>query len=237
MSDPAVSLPAMTRVRNYFLTGVVITAPVAITAYLAWSFVRWVDSWVKPYIPSVYNPDNYLPFAVPGFGLIVALVMITLVGFLTANIVGRSIVSYGDRVLNRMPLVRTIYSGLKQIFETVLANRQELFNKVGLFEYPRRGAWSIVFIAKQQESEINEKLDARHGRTIAVFRPITPNVTTGYLLYVPEEDVIPLDMSVEDAAKLLISGGLVTPNLPEKLAPPGEDKQGEGIPSRSEAAE
>jgi uncharacterized membrane protein len=237
MSDPAISLSAMTRVRNYFLTGVVITAPVAITAYLAWSFVRWVDSWVKPYIPSVYNPDNYLPFAVPGFGLIVALVMITLVGFLTANIVGRSIVSYGDRVLNRMPLVRTIYSGLKQIFETVLANRQELFNKVGLFEYPRRGAWSIVFIAKQQESEINEKLDARHGRTIAVFRPITPNVTTGYLLYVPEEDVIPLDMSVEDAAKLLISGGLVTPDLPDKLAPQQEEPQAEAVPSRSEAAE
>lgn len=237
MSDHAISLSAMTRLRNYFLTGVVITAPLAITAYLAWSFVRWVDSWVKPYIPSVYNPDNYLPFAVPGVGLIVALIMITLVGFLTANIVGRSIVSYGDSVLNRMPLVRTIYSGLKQIFETVLANRQELFNKVGLFEYPRRGAWSIVFIAKQRESEINEKLQPRHGRTLAVFRPITPNVTTGYLLYVPEEDVIPLDMSVEDAAKLLISGGLVTPEVPSRLPAPADKAPANGATDRSEAAE
>ncbi len=238
MSDPAVSLPAFSRLRNYFLTGVVITAPIAITAYLAWSFVQWVDSWVKPYIPSRYNPDNYLPFAVPGFGLIVALVLITLVGFLTANIVGRSILSYGDRVLNRMPLVRTVYSGLKQIFETVLANRQELFNKVGLFEYPRRGAWSVVFIAKQRESEINEKLDPRHGRTIAVFRPITPNVTTGYLLYVPEEDVIPLEMSVEDAAKLLISGGLVTPEPPGRPAPAaGEEEKDAAAGRRSEAAE
>ena len=227
----------MTRVRNYFLTGVVITAPVAITAYLAWSFVQWVESWVKPYMPSTYNPDNYLPFAIPGFGVIVALVLITLVGFLTANIVGRSILDWSERVLNRMPLVRTVYSGLKQIFETVLANRQELFNKVGLFEYPRRGAWSIVFIAKQQESEINEKLEGRHGRTLAVFRPITPNVTTGYLLYVPEEDVIPLGMSVEDAAKLLISAGLVTPERPERLVTLGEAAAAEALRRRSEAAE
>ena len=211
------------RLRNYFLTGVVVCAPVAITAYLAWTFIHWVDSWVKPYIPSAYNPDNYLPFAVPGFGLIVALLMITLVGFLTANIIGRSIVSYGEKLLNRMPLVRNIYSGLKQIFETVLANRQELFNKVGLFEYPRRGAWSIVFIAKQQDTEVNAALDDVHGKTIAVFRPITPNVTTGYLLYVPEEDVIPLDMSVEDAAKMLISAGLVGPEYEAKTSALAEE--------------
>ena len=210
MNDPTRS-SGMTRLRNYFLTGVVVCAPIAITAYLAWSFVGWVDSWVKPYIPAQYNPDNYLPFAVPGFGVVVALFLITLVGFLTANIIGRSIVSTGEKLLNRMPLVRNIYSGLKQIFETVLANRQELFNQVGLFEYPRRGAWSIVFIAKQQETEVNAALESVHGKTIAVFRPITPNVTTGYLLYVPEEDVIPLEMSVEDAAKMLISAGLVGP--------------------------
>ena len=205
------SISGAARLRNYFFTGVVVTAPVAITAYLAWSFVGWVDSWVKPYIPARYNTDNYLPFAVPGFGLIVALLLITLVGFLTANIIGRSIVSYGEKLLNRMPLVRNVYKGLKQIFETVLANRSELFNKVGLFEYPRRGAWSIVFIANHQPSEIHDALEEGHGRTIAVFRPISPNVTTGYLLYVPEADVIPLEMSVEDAAKLMISAGLVGP--------------------------
>lgn len=211
MSDPVKSLSGMTRLRNYFLTGVVVCAPLAITAYLTWSLIGWVDSWVKPYIPSNYNPDNYLPFAVPGFGLLVALVLITLVGFLTANIIGRSIVSFGERLLNRMPLVRTIYSGLKQIFETVLANRAELFNKVALFEYPRKGAWSIVFIASHQDNEIHDALEPREGRTVAVFRPITPNVTTGYLLYVAEKDLIPLEMTVEDAAKLLISAGLVGP--------------------------
>ncbi|WP_366928930.1 DUF502 domain-containing protein, partial [Mesorhizobium sp.] len=113
----------MTRLRNYFLTGFVVCAPLAITAYIAWSLIGWVDSWVKPYIPARYNPDTYLPFPVPGFGLIVALVLITLIGFLTANIVGRAIVNFGERLLGRMPLVRGIYGSLKQIFETVLSNK------------------------------------------------------------------------------------------------------------------
>jgi uncharacterized membrane protein len=211
MSDPLRPSFGPARLRNYFLTGVVVCAPIAITAYIAWTFVHWVDSWVKPLIPVRYSPDNYLPFAVPGFGLIVALAMITLVGFLTANIIGRSILSIGERVLHRTPLVRNIYSALKQIFSTVVANREQLFNRVGLFEYPRKGAWSIVFIAAEQNSEIHDKLGEREGKTIAVFRPITPNVTTGYLLYVAEKDVIPLSMTVEDAAKLLISAGLVGP--------------------------
>lgn len=216
MSKPVTSISGMLKLRNYFLTGIIVCAPLAITAYLSWTVIHWVDSWVKPYIPARYNPDNYLPFTVPGFGLIVALVMITLIGFLTANIIGRSIISYGEKLLNRMPLVRNVYSGLKQIFETVLAHRTELFSKVGLFEYPRKGSWSIVFIAAQEDSEIGDALEEREGKTIAVFRPITPNVTTGYLLYVPEKDVIPLEMSVEDAAKLLISAGLVGPEYTNK---------------------
>lgn len=211
MSDP-LKMSAMARLRNYFLAGVIVCAPLAITAYLTLGLINWVDSWVKPYIPARYNPDNYLPFAVPGFGVLVAIILITLIGFFAANIIGRSIFSFGERLLHRMPLVRTIYRGLKQIFETVLANRADLFNKVALFEYPRKGAWSIVFIASHQEAnEIHEALEPREGKTVAVFRPITPNVTTGYLLYVSEKDLIPLDMSVEDAAKLLISAGLVGP--------------------------
>ncbi|QPC87712.1 DUF502 domain-containing protein [Mesorhizobium sp. NBSH29] len=206
----------MMKLRNYFLTGIIISAPLAITAYLSWSIVHWVDSWVKPYIPYRYNPDHYLPFAVPGFGLIVALVVITAIGFLTANFIGRTVVGAGEKLLNRMPLVRNVYSGLKQIFETVLAHRTELFNRVGLFEYPRKGAWSIVFIASQEDNEISDALEPHEGKTIAVFRPITPNVTTGYLLYVKESDVIPLEMTVEEAAKLLISAGLVGPEYRNK---------------------
>jgi uncharacterized membrane protein len=203
----------MTRIRNYFLTGLIVTAPLAITAYLVWTFIHWVDSWVKPYIPHAYNPDNYLPFAVPGFGLIVALMMITLVGFLTATFVGRSIVQLGEGIVGRIPLVTNVYAALKKIFTTVLAHRSDLFTQVGLVEWPRRGTWSIVFIPRQQESELNDALRTREGKTVAVFRPITPNITTGYIMYVAEKDVIPLKMTIEEAARFLISAGLVAPDF------------------------
>ncbi|MCT7375422.1 DUF502 domain-containing protein [Chelativorans salis] len=201
----------MTRLRNYFLTGFIVTAPLAITAYLAWSFVGWVDSWVKPYIPARYNPDTYLPFAVPGFGLIVALILITLVGFMTANIIGRTIVSYGEYFLGRMPLVRSVYRGLKQILETVLSERSETFKKVGLIEYPRKGLWALVFIATEARGEVRRHTNGEEDPSIAVFLPTTPNPTSGYLLFVPKDDVIELDMTVEDGAKLVISAGLVSP--------------------------
>lgn len=202
----------MTRLRNYFLTGFIVTAPLAITAYLAWSLIGWVDSWVKPYIPARYNPDTYLPFAVPGFGLIVAVVLITLVGFLTANFIGRSIVHYGEYLLDRMPLIRSVYRGLKQIFETVLSQKADMFKKAALIEYPRRGAWAIVFIATDKDNEVSRRLnDGVQEDTIAVFLPSTPNPTTGFLMYVPRKDAIELSMSIEDAAKLIISAGLVAP--------------------------
>jgi uncharacterized membrane protein len=212
MADP-IKPRGMARVRNYFLTGVVVIAPLAITAYLTWYFIHLIDSWVKPYIPYRYNPESYLPFAIPGFGLVVALIFITLVGFLTANFIGGSILKFGERILDQIPLARNIYRGLKQIFATVLDNRNELFKKVGLVEWPRRGTWSIVFIPKQQASEINSALAEREGKVMAVFRPITPNITTGYIMYVREEDVVPLTMSIEEAVRFLVSAGLVTPEL------------------------
>ena len=209
------------RLRNYFLTGFVILAPLAITVYLTWTMVEWVDSWVKPYLPNVYNPDNYLPFALPGFGLLVALFGITIVGFLTANLIGRSIVSYGESLLHRMPVVRNLYSGLKQIFQTVFNEKSESFKEVALIEYPRRGLWALVFIATETSGEPQAKMERDAGQTISVFLPTTPNPTSGFLLFVPERDVIRLEMSVEEAAKLVISAGLVTPEYrqaTEKLA-------------------
>lgn len=238
ISPPPPRTSGFARLRNYFLTGVIVVAPVAITAYLSWTAIAWVDSWVKPYIPERYNPDHYLPFAVPGFGVLVALLVITLVGFVTTNFVGRAILNFGERLLSRMPLVRNLYRALKQIFETVLANRNDLFKQVALFEYPRKGAWSIVFIAKQQETEINRALSTRHSRTIAVFRPITPNVTTGYLIYADQDDVIPIDMSVEDAAKLLISAGLVPPpDQQQKLNEMAEEARRKQRRKRGKAAD
>jgi uncharacterized membrane protein len=217
MSDAPISLSGMTRLRNYFLTGVVVCAPLAITAYIAWSFIQWVDSWVKPYLPSAYNPDNYLPFAVPGFGLIVALVLITLIGFLTANIIGRSIVHFGESLVARTPLVRGVYRALKQIFETVLSNKTTMFSTVGLVEYPRKGVWSLVFVAGEKETEINARLDKPGDPLIGVFMPCTPNPTTGFLMYVYKSEIVLLDMSIEDGAKLIVSAGLVAPQYKRKV--------------------
>ncbi len=207
---------AATRLRNYFLTGLVITGPIGITLWLTWTFIKWVDGWVKPFVPKVYNPETYLPFSVPGFGLIVAIFVLTIVGFLAANFLGRSLISFGEGVVGRMPLVRNIYSGLKQIFETVLDERGNSFSKAALVEYPRKGLWAIVFISTETKGEVAKRLKDR-AQTVSVFLPTTPNPTSGFLLFVPKEDVIELSMGVEDAAKLVISAGLVSPDLPEIL--------------------
>ena len=212
MSDSQKS-SAMTRLRNYFLTGFVVCAPLVLTLYIVWSFIGWADSWVKPYIPASYNPDTYLTIRVPGFGLIVALVLITLIGFLTANFIGRAIVGFGERLLARTPLVRGLYKTLKQLFETALSNKSDMFRTVGMVEYPRKGVWSIVFVGNEKQTEINEKLDKEGDPLIAVFMPCTPNPTTGFLMYVHRSEVVMLDMSIEDGAKLIVSAGLVTPEL------------------------
>ncbi|CAN7374374.1 DUF502 domain-containing protein [Aminobacter aminovorans] len=205
---------AIARLRNYFLTGFVVCAPLVLTIYIVWSFIGWADSWVKPYIPATYNPDNYLSIRVPGFGLIVALVMITLIGFLTANFIGRAIVGFGERLLNRTPLVRGLYKTLKQLFETALSNKSDMFRTVGMVEYPRKGVWSIVFVGNEKRTEINDKLDKEGDPLIGVFMPCTPNPTTGFLMYVHRSEVVLLDMSIEDGAKLIVSAGLVVPELP-----------------------
>jgi len=206
---PRPSLP--TRLRNNFLTGLVICAPIAITIWLTWTFIHWADSWVKPYIPARYNPESYLQFAIPGFGLLIALVLITLIGFLGKNLIGRSIVEFGDGLFNRTPLVRTVHKSLKQIFETVLKDKGTSFNKAAMIEYPSAGLWSIVFVATDARGEIATKFRSMGKDMVACFLPPTPFPTAGWLVYIPREKIVPLDMSAEDAAKLVISVGLVTP--------------------------
>ncbi|KSV69875.1 MULTISPECIES: DUF502 domain-containing protein [unclassified Sinorhizobium] len=201
-----------TRLRNYFLTGLIVCAPVAITVWLVRTFIDWADGWVKPYLPNFYNPDTYSPVAIPGFGLLVAIFVITFVGFMTANLVGRSIVNLAESLVNRTPLVRTIYKSTKQIFQTVLQEQSSSFKKAGLIEYPSPGLWSLVFIATDVKGEIASKFDDRGMDMVAVFLPPTPIPTAGFLLFVERDKIIPLEMSAEDAAKLLISGGLVTPD-------------------------
>jgi uncharacterized membrane protein len=225
--DKPVKHSAITRLRNYFLTGFIVVAPLTITMYLIWTFVEWVDGWIIPYIPDVYNPETYLPFDMPGVGLVIAIIIITMIGFMTASFVGRSVVNLGERILNRMPLVRNIYSGLKQIFQTVLSGKTGSFTKAGLLEYPRKGLWAIVFIATETKGEVDTRLSRKGDSTVSVFLPTTPNPTSGFLLFVPKSDIIILDMTVEEAAKLVISAGLVAPEHRQGgIAAPGFQIEG-----------
>jgi uncharacterized membrane protein len=211
MTNNTPRMPVATRLRNNFLAGLIICAPIAITIWLTWTFIHWSDSWVRPYIPARWNPESYLNFAIPGFGLLIAVVLITVVGFLGKNLIGQSIVRFGESIVQRMPLVRTIYRSVKQIFETVLKVQANSFKKVGLIEYPGPGLWALVFIATDAKGEIASKFNAMGQDMVAVFLPPTPVPTAGFLVFVPREKIVMLDMSPEDAAKFLISGGLVAP--------------------------
>ncbi len=216
---PAAPLKVGARLRNYFLTGLIIAGPVTITLYIVWWAINFIDAWVKPLTPDILAwLDQLLPgsipqlpdVAIPGVGLLFAIVGLTLIGALTANLLGRTIVSYGEMVLGRMPIVRGVYGSLKQIFETVLSKEGNSFSQVGLVEFPRKGMWSIVFVAGEARGEVADKIGGGNS-VIAAFLPCAPNPTTGYLIYVPRHEVVMLDMKIDDAAKLVISAGLVSP--------------------------
>jgi uncharacterized membrane protein len=209
--EPTHQRGAAYRLRTYFLTGLVVAGPLAITVYLTWSFVTWVDDLVRPFIPVAYRPETYLPWRVPGTGLVVAFFAITLLGFLTANLVGRTLVEAGETLLDRMPLVRSIYKGLKQVFETLFSEGGSSFRKVGLVEFPAPGMWSLVFLSQPPGGEITVRLPLQ-DEYVSAFMPCTPNPTTGFFFYVPRREVIELDIKVEAAAKLIMTAGLIQPN-------------------------
>jgi uncharacterized membrane protein len=186
-----------------------VAGPVAITAWLIWWFVTWVDGLVRPLLPAAYQPEIYLPFHIPGLGLIFAFVMLTLLGFLTANFVGRRLVGFGENLLSRMPIVRPIYRTAKQIFETLFSSSQSSFRQVALVEFPSPGMWSLVFLTQPPGGPIAARLPA--GEHVSAFMPCTPNPTTGFFFYVPRRDVIELDISVEQAMQLIISAGVIQP--------------------------
>jgi uncharacterized membrane protein len=199
----------MSRIRNYFLTGLIVAGPVAVTLWLVWSFVTWVDNWVRPFIPVTYLPETYLPVKIPGFGLIIAFIVLTLLGFLTANLVGRTLLEFGESMLSRMPIVRPIYKTMKQIFQTLFSKSESSFRRVGLVEFPAPGMWSLVFLTQAPSADIATRLpDTDH---VSAFMPCTPNPTTGFFFYVPRRDVVDLDISVEGAMTLLMSAGTVQP--------------------------
>ncbi|MGZ8409454.1 MAG: DUF502 domain-containing protein [Hyphomicrobium sp.] len=202
------------RLRAYLLAGILVTAPISITIYIAWLIVSFIDAAINPLIPARYNPETYLPFALPGLGVVILLVMLTLIGAMTAGYVGRTIMRAYEVLLARMPIVRSVYSAVKQIVEAVLAQQSGAFREAVLVEYPRPGLWAIAFITGRTEGEV-QNLTA--DETINVFLPTTPNPTSGFLLFVPKKDLVPLNMTVEEAIKMIISGGIVTP--PDRRPP------------------
>jgi uncharacterized membrane protein len=211
----------LSRLRTSFLTGLVVVAPVGLTIWLIWTVVGWVDGVVLPLVPYDFQPEKYIGINLRGVGVIFFLFFTIMVGWIAKGLIGRSMIRFAESFVERMPVVRSIYSGVKQIAETVFAQSDRSFEKACLIEYPRKGIWAIGFVSTMAKGEVAERASTSGG-LVSVFVPTTPNPTSGFLLFFPEEDVIELDMTVEDAAKLVISAGLVYPNGKDPSTPPPE---------------
>ncbi|XXK29598.1 DUF502 domain-containing protein [Rhodobacteraceae bacterium nBUS_24] len=215
---PVPRKPLFSGLRNSFLTGIVVIAPVGLTVWLIWTVIGWVDGFVLPFVPNSYQPETIIKqifgeesqMNIRGLGVIFFLVFTTFVGWIAKGFIGRFFIRNAETLVHRMPVVRSIYSGVKQIAETVFAQSDRSFEKACLVQYPRKGIWAVGFISTVAKGEVKSKASAE-GQLLSVFVPTTPNPTSGFLLFFPEEDVIKLDMSIEDAAKLVISAGLVYP--------------------------
>jgi uncharacterized membrane protein len=212
----------VTRLRIYLMAGIIVAAPISITIYLSWQFISFVDRQVTPLIPVKYNPETYLPFSIPGLGLLVVIIGLMLIGALTAGFIGRGLVRFGESMLATMPVVRSIYSALKQIFETVFAEKSKAFREVVLIEYPRRKIWALGFATGTTKGEVQREIE---DEVVNVFLPTTPNPTSGFLLFLPKSEVTFLEMTVEEGIKMVISGGVVTP--PDRHPKTGDQGPGE----------
>ena len=204
--------------RASFLTGLIVIAPVGLTIWLIWSVIGWIDSVVLPLVPYDFQPEEYIGINLRGIGVIIFLLFTIIVGWLAKGLLGRSLIRVAENVVQNVPVVRSIYSGVKQIAETVFAQSERSFEKACLFEYPRKGIWAIGFISTTAKGEVADRATTS-GDLVSVFVPTTPNPTSGFLLFFPREDIIELEMSVEDAAKLVISAGLVYPNPKDTSQP------------------
>lgn len=217
----------LARFRANFLTGLVVVAPIGMTLWLIWTVTGWIDGWVLPFVPANYQPDRLIKnlfgeetaINVRGVGVFLFLFFTVFVGWVAKGLIGRSLIAWGESLVDRTPVVRSIYNGVKQVAETVFSQTESKFDKACLIEYPRKGIWGIGFVSTGAKGEIAARIPGEE--ILTVFVPTTPNPTSGFLLYVPKRDVQFLDMTVEDAAKLVISAGLVYPPArPEKGTTP-----------------
>jgi uncharacterized membrane protein len=204
------------RLRTYFLAGIIVAAPVTLTLYIVWRVIDFFDTTVRDSLPTRYNPETYLPFSLPGIGLLVTIGGLIVIGWFAASYLGRILMRASENLLHRMPVVRGLYGTLKQVFETLFGQSSRSFREVVLVEWPRRDAWSVAFVTGTPPLAVRDALDAD---LISLFLPCTPNPTTGYFLMVPRRDVVPIALSVEDAMKLIISGGLVASPRPPAATP------------------
>tara|TARA_B100001027_G_scaffold193350_1_gene148582 strand:- start:631 stop:1236 length:606 start_codon:yes stop_codon:yes gene_type:complete len=198
----------MSKIRSWFFTGILVMTPLILTIYVVWAFITFVDNLVVPLVPYYYRPSTYLPFPIPGLGLIIVFIFTTFVGILATGLFGRTLIRLWENILSRMPVVRSVYSAIKQILETVMATQSDAFRQAVLVEYPRKDIWAIGFVTGSTKGEVGENVNKK---MVNVFMPTTPNPTSGFLLFFPEKDLIFLKMSVEDALKLVVSGGMVIP--------------------------
>lgn len=203
------------RLRRYFFTGIVVTAPIVITLWSAWWVLTFLDSVITKIIPAEYNPNTYLPFAIPGMGLIVTVLFFIVVGFLARNFLGRLIIRASEYIVGRLPLVNTVYNAIKQVFEMTIGTQSTAFRDVVLFQYPNENSWTIGFVTGSTPGEIQSV--GGGSEVLNVYSPVTPT-TAGFIFFIPKKDLIFLSMSVEDAVKLIASGGIITP--PVKVAAP-----------------
>ena len=206
MSEQPQKPTFLARVRGWFLTGLLVSAPILLTIYITWLFVDIIDGWVTDLMPPAFRDTIYN--SIPGIGLVIGGVAITVFGALAAGFFGRWIISLGERLLNRMPVIGTIYGASKQILETVMASQSDAFRDVVLLEYPRKNVWVIGFVTGTTKGEVQSEIEEE---TANVFVPTTPNPTSGFLLFCPKSELKYLEMSVDDAVKLVVSGGIVTP--------------------------
>jgi uncharacterized membrane protein len=205
--------------RTSFITGIIVIAPVGLTVWLLWTMAGWVDGFVFPFIPEAYAPENISNtlfgieqnINVRGLGIVFFILFTTFVGWVAKGVFGRILIRWGESIVDQMPVIRSIYSGLKQIAETVFTQQERSFEQACMIEYPRRGIWAVGFITSEAKGEIQNMMNDDQDKLISVFVPTTPNPTSGFLLFFKESEIHVLDMSVEDAAKLVISAGLVYP--------------------------
>lgn len=205
------------RLRAYFFAGVLIVAPISVTFYIAWLVISFVDARVDRLIPPAYNPDRFLPFSVPGLGFLLLILTLILIGWMTAGLIGRLFTRLAESVVERVPVIRSIYGATKQVFETLFSQNRASFKEVVLLQFPRDGMWRIGFVTGTIPGKTQDMVE---GGLLNVFVPNTPNATAGFLVLVKPADLVKSDLSVEAALKLVVSGGIAVPEVKSNLSAP-----------------